>query len=115
MMSSEGSGGQTNQVLPLMLLNDKLGGDDDTIKLMLMSSMMPSEGNGGQTNQVLPLMLFNDKLGGDDGIRNFILVSSMMDGNQAGSNNQMMNYLMLDLFMSKKDEKATKADDGVAK
>ena len=115
MMSSEGSGGQTNQVLPLMLLNDKLGGDDDTIKLMLMSSMMPSEGNGSQTNQVLPLMLFNDKLGGDDGIRNFILVSSMMDGNQAGSNNQMMNYLMLDLFMSKKDEKATKADDGVAK
>ena len=115
MMPSEGNGSQTNQVLPLMLFKDKFGGDDDTIKLMLMSSMMPSEGNGGQTNQVLPLMLFNDKLGGDDGIRNFILVSSMMDGNQAGSNNQMMNYLMLDLFMSKKDEKATKADDGVAK
>ena len=43
-----------NQLLPLMLFKDKLGGDDDTMKLMLMSSMMG--GNMADSNN--PLMSY---------------------------------------------------------
>ena len=48
------NGGQMNQLLPLMLFKDKLGGDDDTMKLMLMSSMMG--GNMADSNN--PLMSY---------------------------------------------------------
>ena len=109
------NGGQMNQLLPLMLFKDKLGGDDDTMKLLLMSSMMTSEDDGGQMNQLLPLMLFKDKLGGDDDTMKLVLMSSMMGGNMAGSNNPLMGYLMLDAFMGKKDGKATQTGDSAAK
>lgn len=113
--SSE-DGGQMNQLLPLMLFKDKLGGDDDTMKLVLMSSMMTNgEGGGQMMNQLLPLMLFKDKLGEDDDKMKVVLMSSMMGGNMAGSNNQLMSYLMLDTFMSKKDGNAPqKTGDGTA-
>lgn len=100
------TGGQMNQLLPLMLFKDKLGGNDDTMKLVLMSSMMTTEDDGGQMNQLLPLMLFKDKLGGDDDTMKLVLMSSMMGGNMAGSNNPLMGYLMLDTFMSKKSDEA---------
>lgn len=109
------TGGQMNQLLPLMLFKDKLGGDDDTMKLLLMSSMMTSEDDGGQMNQLLPLMLFKDKLGGDDDTMKLLLMSSMMGGNMAGSNNPLMSYLMLDAFMGKKDDKAPQTGDGADK
>ena len=109
------NGGQMNQLLPLMLFKDKLGGDDDTMKLLLMSSMMTSEDDGGQMNQLLPLMLFKDKLSGDDDTMKLVLMSSMMGGNMAGSNNPLMGYLMLDAFMGKKDGKATQTGDSAAK
>lgn len=101
-------GGQMNQLLPLMLFKDKLGGDDDMMKMMLMSSMMtaPAEGddqNAGM-NQLLPLMLLKDKNGGDDDMMKMVLMSSMMGGNMAGNNNPVMSYLMLDMFMGKKKE-----------
>lgn len=109
------NGDQMNQFLPLMLFKDKLSGDDDTMKLLLMSSMMTSEDDGGQMNQLLPLMLFKDKLGGDDDTMKLLLMSSMMGGNMAGSNNPLMGYLMLDTFMSKKDDKAPQqTGDGTA-
>ena len=108
------TGGQMNQLLPLMLFKDKLGGDDDTMKLLLMSSMMTSEDDGGQMNQLLPLMLFKDKLGGDDDTMKLLLMSSMMGGNMAGSNNPLMSYLMLDAFMGKKDGKTPQTGEGAA-
>ena len=108
---------QMNQLLPLMLFKDKLGGDDndDTIKLVLMSSMMTSGEDVSQMNQLLPLMLFKDKLGGDDNdnMMKLVLMSSMMNGNMAGPNNPLMGYLMLDTFMGKKEDKAPqKTDEG---
>ena len=108
------NGGQMNQLLPLMLFKDKLGGDDDTMKLLLMSSVMTSEDDGGQMNQLLPLMLFKDKLGGDDDTMKLLLMSSMMGGNMAGSNNPLMSYLMLDAFMGKKDGKTPQTGEGAA-
>ena len=104
-------GGQMNQLLPLMLFKDKLGGDDDMMKMMLMSSMMSAPAEDGDQNatmnQLLPLMLFKDKLGGDDDMMKMMLMSSMMGGNMAGNNNPVMSYLILDMFMGKKkDEKA---------
>ncbi len=109
------NGGQMNQLLPLMLFKDKLGGDDDTMKLLLMSSIMTSEDDGGQMNQLLPLMLFKDKLGGDDDTMKLLIMSSMMGGNMAGSNNPLMSYLMLDAFMGKKDDKAPQTGGGATK
>lgn len=109
------NGGQMNQLLPLMLFKDKLGGDDDTMKLLLMSSMMTSEDDGGQMNQLISMMLFKDKLGGDDDTMKHLLMAYMMGGNMAGSNNPLMSYLMLDAFMGKKDDKAPQTGDGAAK
>lgn len=104
-------GGQMNQLLPLMLFKDKLGGDDDMMKMMLMTSMMSAPAEGGDQNatmnQLLLLMLLKEKDGGDDDMMKMVLMSSMMGGNMAGNNNPVMGYLMLDMFMGKKkDEKA---------
>jgi len=99
------SGGQMNQLLPLMLFKDKLGGDNDTMKLLLMSSMMTSKDDSQQMNQLLPLMLLKDKLVGDDDTMKLLLMSSMMGDTMAGSNNPLMNCLMLDTLMSKKEDK----------
>jgi len=104
-------GGQMNQLLPLMLFKDKLGGDDDMMKMMLMSSMMSAPAEDGDQNatmnQLLPLMLLKEKDGGDDDMMKLFLMSSMMGGNMTGANNPVMGYLMLDMFMGKKkDEKA---------
>ena len=104
------NGGQIN-LLPLIAFKDKFDGEDDTMKLLLISSMMsaPAEGDdqNATMNQLLPLMLFKDKLGGDDDMMKMMLMSSMMGGNMAGNNNPVMSYLMLDMFMGKKkDEKA---------
>lgn len=103
--------GQMNQLLPLMLFKDKLGGDDDMMKMMLMSSMMSAPAEDGDQNatmnQLLPLMLMKEKDGGDDDMMKLFLMSSMMGGNMTGANNPVMGYLMLDMFMGKKkDEKA---------
>ena len=101
---------QMNQLLPLMLFKDKLGGEDDTMKMLLMSSMMNSEDDSNQMNQLLPLMLFKGELGGDDDMMKMLLMSSMMGGNMSDSNNPMMSYLMLDKLMDKKDDE-TKDDE----
>ena len=111
MCGQTGQNNQMNQLLPLMLFKDKLGGDDDMMKMMLMSSMMSATAEDGAQNatmnQLLPLMLFKDKLGGDDDMMKMMLMSYMMGGNMAGNNNLVMSYLMLDMFMGKKkDEKA---------
>ncbi len=100
--------GQMNQLVPLMLFKDKLGGDDDMMKIMLMTSMMstPTE-DGDQSATMNPLllpMLFKDKLGGDDDMMKMMLMTSMMDGSKTGNNNPTMGYLMLDMLMSKKEE-----------
>ena len=106
MCSQTGEGdGHMNQFLPLMLFKDKIRGDEDMMKLLLMSSVMTSEDEGGQMNQFLPLMLFKDKFGGDDDTMKLLIMSSMMGGNMVGFNNPLMSYLMLDTFMSKKDYK----------
>jgi hypothetical protein len=57
------TGNQMNQLLPLLLFKDKIGGDDDTMKLLLMSSMM-----GGNMAGSNPLMgyLMLDALGKKD-------------------------------------------------
>lgn len=98
-------GGQMNQLLPLMLFKDKLGGDDDMMKMLLMTSMMSAPAEGGDQNatmnQLLPLMLLKEKDGGDDDMMKMVLMSSMMGGNMAG-NNPVMGYLMLDMLMGKK-------------
>ena len=100
--------GQMNQLVPLMLFKDKLGGDDDMMKIMLMTSMMSTPEEGGDQsatmNQLLPLMLFNDEFGGDDDMMKMMLMTSMMDGSKTGNNNPTMGYLMLDMLMGKKEE-----------
>lgn len=62
--------------------------------------------DANQMNQYLPLMLLKDKLGGDDDTMKLALLSSMTGGNIADSCNWLTSYLMLDTFMSKKDNKA---------
>ena len=104
------NGGQIN-LLPLIAFKDKFDGEDDTMKLLLISSMMsaPAEGDdqNATMNQLLPLMLLKEKDGGDDDMMKMVLMSSMMGGNMAGNNNPVMGYLMLDMLMGKKkDEKA---------
>ena len=103
-------GGQMNQLLPLMLFKDKLGDNDDMMKMMLMSSMMSAPAEDGDQNatmnQLLPLMLLKEKDGGDEDMMKLFLMSSMMGGNMTGANNPVMGYLMLDMFNKKKDEKA---------
>ena len=109
-------GGQMNQLLPLMLFKDKLGGDDDMMKMMLMSSMMaaPAEGDDQNTgmNQLLPLMLLKDKNGCDDDMMKMVLMSSMMGGNMAGNNNPVISYLMLDMLMCKKKDEQPPQQSG---
>ena len=102
---------QMNQLLPLMFFKDKLGGNDDTMKMVLMSSMMASGEDGGQVNQLLPLMFLKNGDNGNDDTMKMVLISSMMGGNMGGSNNPLMSYLMLDTFMNKKD-KAPQLTDG---
>lgn len=107
--TGEGNNSQMNQLLPLMLFKDKLNGDDDMTKILLMSSMMTSEEDSGHMNQILPLILFKDKLGEDDDKLQLFLMSSMIGDNMASSNNPLMSYLMLDTFMSKKDDKTSQS------
>lgn len=101
-------GGQMNQLLPLMFFKDKLGGDDDMMKMMLMTSMMSAPAEGGEQNatmnQLLPLMLMKEKDGGDDDMMKMMLMYSMMGNNMAGNNNPVMGYLMLDMLMGKKKD-----------
>ena len=100
-------GGQMNQLLPLMFFQYELGGDDDMMKMMLMTSMMSAPAEGGDQNAtmnlLLPLMLLKEKDGGDDDMVKMVLMSSMMGGNMAG-NNPVMGYMMLDRLMGKKKE-----------
>lgn len=109
-------GGQMNQLLPLMLFKDKLGGDDDMMKMMLMTSMMSAPAEGGDQNatmnQLLPLMLLKEKDGGDDDMMKMVLMSSMMGGNMAGNNNPVMGYLMLDMLMGKKKDEQPPQQSG---
>lgn len=56
------NGSQMNQLLPLMLFKDKLSGDDDMIKLLLMSSMM--SGNMASSNNPLMGYLMLDSFTG---------------------------------------------------
>ena len=109
-------GGQMNQLLPLMFFKDKLGGDDDMMKMMLMSSMMSVPAEGGDQNasmnQLLPLMLLKEKDGSDDDMMKMMLMSSMMGGNMAGNNNPVMGYLMLDMLMGKKKDEQPPQQSG---
>ena len=59
------TGGQMNQLLPLMLFKDKFGGDDDTMKLLLMSSMMG--GNmAGSNNPLMSYLMLDAFMGKKD-------------------------------------------------
>lgn len=105
-----GNGSQMNQLLPLMLFKDKFNAGDDTMKLVLMSSMMNPTADGGQMNQLLPLMFLKDADGGNDDKMKLLLMSSMM-GNADGNSNPMMTYLLLETFMGKKDSNPVEATD----
>ncbi len=108
--------GQLNQLLPLLFYKDKLVGDDDKMNLLLISSMMNTQKNdGGQLNQFLPFLLYKDKLSGDDDKTKLLLISTMMGSNMSGSNNPVINYLMLDTLMSKEDSKDSQTDNGAVK
>lgn len=104
-MCSQGgnNGNQMNQLFPLMLFKDKFNTSDDTMKLVLMSSMMNPTADSGQMNQLLPLMFLKDADGGNDDTMKLLFMSSMM-GNADGNNNPMMTYLMFEMFMGKKDD-----------
>ena len=66
MMTSEKDGGQMNQLLPLMLFKDKLGGDDDMANLLLMSSMMGSD-MAGSNNPMMSYLLLDKFMGKKEG------------------------------------------------
>lgn len=98
----------------VIALSDSLniGDDFDVEKLAIMSAMCgQSDENSSQMNQLLPLMLLKDKLGGDDDMMKLMLMSSMSGDNMAGSNNPLMNYLLLDTFMGKKEDNASQKTD----
>lgn len=107
--ANENQNASMNQMLPLMLFKDKFGGDDDMTKMLLMSAMMSASAESGDQNasmnQMLPIMFLSQKDQGDDDMTKMFLMSTMMGGNTTGSNNMMMNYLMLDTFMDKKKKK----------
>ena len=110
--NTDKDGGQMNQLLPLMFFKDKLGGgDDDMMKIMLMTSIMSATAEGGDQNvtmnQMLPLMLLKEKGEGDDDMTKMMLVSSMLGGNMAGNNSPVMAYLMLNMLMDKKKDEQT--------
>ena len=55
-------GGQMNQLFPLMLMKGKVGGDDDMMKMVLMSSMMG--GNMvGNSNPVMGYLMLDILMG----------------------------------------------------
>ena len=98
------NGGQMNQFLPMMLLNDKLDVDDDMLKMMLMSSMTSASAEGGEQNanmnNLLPMMLFKDKLDTDDDMMNMLLMSSMMSAGGPNANNNLLPFM----FLNDKDD-----------
>ena len=62
MCGQSAENGSINQMLPLLLLKDKLGGGDDSMVLAMMAMCCQSEENN-DINQMLPLFLLKDKLG----------------------------------------------------
>ena len=104
------NGSQMNQLLPLMLFKDKFNAGDDTMKLVLMSSMMNPTADGGQINQLLPLMFLKDTDGSNDDKMKLLLMSSMM-GNADGNSNPIMTYLLFETIIGKKDVNPVKATD----
>ena len=91
---------QMNQMLPFMLFKDKLSGDDDMMKLSLMSSMMTSGEDGSQMNQLLPLMFLKNGDNGNDDMMKLALMSSMMTSGEDGS---QMNQLLPLMFLKNGD------------
>ena len=92
---------QMNQLLPLMLLKDKNGGEDDLTKILLLTSMAnpASEEGNDQMNQLLPLLLLKDKNGSEEDLTKLLLLSTM-NGNNS---NPLMSYLMMEKFMGNKE------------
>lgn len=109
-------GGQMKQLLPLMLFKDNLDGDNNMMKMILMTSMMSASAEGGNhnatMNQLLPLMLLKEKDVSNDDKMKMILMSSMMGGNIAGNNTPVMGYLMLDMLMDKKKDEQPPQQSG---
>ena len=119
-----GDNGQMNQLLPLMFFKDKLGENDDTVKMIMLSSMMAKPAEDGAStsgtatmNQWLPLLLMKDKSKeGENGeksdLMDIVLMASMMGNNMDGNNNFLMGYLMIDMLnKKKKEEKPSEATD----
>ena len=119
-----GDNGQMNQLLPLMFFKDKLGKNDDTVKMIMLSSMMAKPAEDGAStsgtaamNQWLPLLLMKDRnKEGENGeksdLMDIVLMASMMGNNMDGNNNFLMGYLMIDMLnKKKKEEKPSEATD----
>ena len=119
-----GDNGQMNQLLPLMFFKDKLGENDDTVKMIMLSSMMAKPAEDGAStsgtanmNQWLPLLLMKDKSKeGENGeksdLMDIVLMASMMGNNMDGNNNFLMGYLMIDMLnKKKKEEKPSETTD----
>lgn len=106
MMSSTGANeNQMNQMLPFIMLKDKIGKKDNMMKMLLMSSMMSSTyADENQMNQMLPFLMLKEDIGEKDDIMKMLLVSSMA-GSGDISTNPMTTYLLLDTFKGDKSKK----------
>lgn len=122
-MSPTAEGGDQNAVmsklLPMIFMEEKLGGDDDEVKMLTLLLVLFATAEGGDQNAVmgmLPMILMKGKLGGDDKKLKLLALCTMMCG---GSNNPftnlMMGLLMMDGFMGKKKETEPEISGGAAK
>lgn len=104
---SDANSSQMNMLLPLLFFKNDLNGDDDMMKMIMLSSAMTDPDcacSNSQMNQVLPLLLLKDKFDTDDGMLKFALLSSFSGGN----NSFMSFYLMNELL--KEDSKKEDTD-----
>ncbi len=111
-MAMCGQGGDNsgmNQMLPLLLLKDKLGGGDDTMALAIIAMCGQCGDNSGM-NQMLPLLLLKDKLGGGDDTMALAIMAMCGQGGDNSGMNQMLPFLLLKdkLGIGNNDKNATK-------
>ena len=115
MMSSTGANeNQMNQMLPFLMLKDKIGKKDNMMKMLLMSSMMSSTyADENQMNQMLPFLMLKEDIGEKYDIMKMLLVFSMA-GSGDISTNPMTTYLLLDTFKGDKSKKIPEENTNIS-
>jgi len=100
MMMNQNALGDTNAILPLLLLNDDdTDGDKDMTSLFLLSTMMQNSCSDTNTmmNQYLPLLLLDDNEGSSsNNLMTILMLQTMSDGNNAFGIQTILPFMLLD-------------------